>query len=90
MAELSQSSSPRENLHALKCAPMHGPSELHQSSLAWMCVRCDPGRGGERQFIQEPITGLYPEMLHRQIRYLAEEGNWARQGEEVLSLGGEA
>jgi superfamily II DNA/RNA helicase len=41
---------------------------------------------GERprlRIIQDPISRLKPEMLYRQIQYLVEEGDWARQGEEV-------
>jgi len=33
--------------------------------------------------IQDPISKLNPEVLYRQIQYLVEEGDWARQGEEV-------
>lgn len=46
---------------------------------------------GERprlRIIQDPISRLNPEMLYRQIQYLVEEGDWAREGEEV-SVGGE-
>ncbi|GIV04317.1 MAG: helicase [Fimbriimonadales bacterium] len=44
---------------------------------------------GERprlRIIQDPIAKLSPEMLYRQIQYVVEEGDWAQQGEEVLSV----
>jgi len=41
---------------------------------------------GERprlRVIQDPISKLTPEMLYRQIQYLVEADDWARQGHEV-------
>jgi len=35
------------------------------------------------RIIQDPISRLNPKMLYRQIQYLVEEGDWARQGEVV-------
>jgi hypothetical protein len=47
---------------------------------------------GERprlRIIQDPISRLNPEMLYRQIQFVVEEDDWVRQGEEVVSVGGE-
>jgi len=41
---------------------------------------------GERprlRIIQDPISRLTPEMLYRQVQFLVEENDWARQGVEV-------
>ena len=41
---------------------------------------------GERprlHIIQDPISKLNPEMLYRQIQFLVEEDDWARQGQEI-------
>jgi len=35
------------------------------------------------RIIQDPISRLTPEMLYRQIQYLVEEGDWARQGRKL-------
>jgi predicted AAA+ superfamily ATPase len=47
---------------------------------------------GERprlRIIQDPISRLNPEMLYRQIQFVVEQDEWVRQGEEVVSVGGE-
>jgi hypothetical protein len=75
--------------HALKRALKGMLSELLQSSLDGMWARRCPGWRRERQFIQDPISRLNPEMLYRQIQYLVEEDDWAQQGEEV-PVGGHA
>lgn len=85
IAERMQSSSPREELHDLKRALMGGASELHQSSSSSTRVGHGPSRGGDRDSIPNAISKLDPEML-----YLAEEDDWARQGEEVRLAGGHA
>jgi hypothetical protein len=65
---------------------------LQLGERAWLyaVTFCKPGlsgvEGGERprlRIIQDPISRLSPEMLFRQIQYLVDESDWARQGEEV-------
>lgn len=36
------------------------------------------------RIIQDSISKLNPEMLYRQIQYLIEENDWAKQGEKVV------
>ena len=45
---------------------------------------------GERprlRIIRDPISKLTPEMLYRQVQYIVEEHDWAKQGQEVETAG---
>ncbi|GIV04315.1 MAG: hypothetical protein KatS3mg015_3145 [Fimbriimonadales bacterium] len=91
MAERTQSSPPREELHALKRTLMEGASELHQSSF---CNGDPPAEASAQagrlllRIIQDPIARLNPQVLYRQVQFVVEEGDWTRQGEEVSLVKG--
>ena len=51
---------------------------------AWLyIVTYCKGERSRLRIIQDPFSKLTPEMLYRQVRYLVEEDDWARQGREV-------
>lgn len=55
---------------------------------AWLyIVTFCKGESPRIRTIQDPIPKLNPEMLYRQVQFLIEESDWARQGEEVAQVG---
>ena len=61
-------------------------SEEEIGDRAWLYVvtfcKSDQPR---LRIIQDPIIKLNPEMLYRQIQFLVDEKDWARNGEEVAN-----
>ncbi len=51
---------------------------------AWLYIVTFCKNGQPRlRIMQDPLSKLNPEMLYRQVQFLVEESDWARQGEEV-------
>ena len=57
-------------------------SQLGKRAWLYVVTHCK-GKRPRLRTIQDPIPKLTPEMLYRQIQYLVEEDDWARQGQEV-------
>jgi len=39
--------------------------------------------------IQDPISKLNPEVLHPQVQFLVQEGDWATKGQAIVEPGGQ-
>ena len=73
------------------CIIVTGPERDKLQQLgerAWLyVVTYCKGEQSRLRIIQDPFSKLTPEMLYRQVQYLVEEDDWARQGREVETPG---
>ena len=60
--------------------------QLGERAWLYIVTYCK-GEQSRLRIIQDPFSTLTPEMLYRQVQYLVEEDDWARQGREVETTG---